>query len=129
MTMLVNRHLPGLTPCPAHPLPSTQHYSSLLSSNLTSTTTPAPPTKPRNGSKQLGDFGLATYRDAAGGQHEDANLVGTPHYMSPELLGQKGYSFKSDTWCVSHGRVCLSWGGGYLGLRHDGMLNDVFDCM
>lgn len=46
----------------------------------------------------MGDFGLATYREAEGGQVEDTNLVGTPHYMSPELLSQRGYSFKSDTW-------------------------------
>lgn len=67
------------------------------------------------GDVQLGDFGLATYRGLAtgegagcssaasssgggAGQQEDASLVGTPHYMSPELLSSNGYSFKSDVW-------------------------------
>ncbi|GBF87695.1 hypothetical protein Rsub_00406 [Raphidocelis subcapitata] len=52
------------------------------------------------GDVQLGDFGLATYRGAEGAQTEDANLVGTPHYMSPELLSSRGYGFKSDTWSL-----------------------------
>jgi serine/threonine protein kinase len=65
-----------------------------------------PPTPaPRLARLQLGDFGLATYRGADGEQHEDTNLVGTPHYMSPELLSQRGYGFKSDTW----------WAGGRAG--------------
>lgn len=29
---------------------------------------------------------------------QDTNLVGTPHYMSPELLSCKGYGFKTDVW-------------------------------
>ncbi|KIY96566.1 NIMA (never in mitosis a)-related kinase, partial [Monoraphidium neglectum] len=52
------------------------------------------------GDVQLGDFGLATYRETEGDRPEDMNLVGTPHYMSPELLSQKGCSFKSDTWSL-----------------------------
>lgn len=31
---------------------------------------------------------------------QDTNLVGTPHYMSPELLSCKAYGFKTDVWCV-----------------------------
>lgn len=29
---------------------------------------------------------------------QDTNLVGTPHYMSPELLSCKAYGFKTDVW-------------------------------
>lgn len=60
------------------------------------------------GDVQLGDFGLATYRDlvaAAADQCEDTSLVGTPHYMSPELLSSNGYSFKSDIWCARVGNL------------------------
>jgi serine/threonine protein kinase len=27
--------------------------------------------------------------------------VGTPHFMSPELLSEKGYSYGTDVWCVN----------------------------
>jgi serine/threonine protein kinase len=47
---------------------------------------------------QIGDFGLATYHDTGTEDKEDQSLVGTPHYMSPELLSQKGYSFTTDIW-------------------------------
>jgi serine/threonine protein kinase len=33
-----------------------------------------------------------------GSKPEDTNLVGTPHYMSPELLSCKDYGFKTDVW-------------------------------
>ena len=53
-----------------------------------------------SGDVQLGDFGLATFRgtDGSDDRQECDALVGTPHYMSPELLSRKGYSFKSDIW-------------------------------
>lgn len=35
-----------------------------------------------------------------GSRPEDNNLVGTPHYMSPELLSCKDYGFKTDVWWV-----------------------------
>lgn len=47
-----------------------------------------------------GDFGLATYRGTGDSGREDTNLVGTPQYLSPELLSQRGYCFQSDVWCV-----------------------------
>ncbi|WIA34396.1 hypothetical protein OEZ86_012732 [Tetradesmus obliquus] len=51
---------------------------------------------------QLGDFGLATHMQDAGdgSKPEDTNLVGTPHYMSPELLSCKDYGFKTDVWSL-----------------------------
>lgn len=50
---------------------------------------------------QLGDFGLATFRETGDDARHDQALVGTPHFMSPELLSQEGYSFKSDVWCAA----------------------------
>lgn len=49
---------------------------------------------------QLGDFGLATLMEEHGDERkpQDTNLVGTPHYMSPELLSCKSYGFKTDVW-------------------------------
>lgn len=31
-------------------------------------------------------------------KREDTNMVGTPQYMSPELLSQQHYSFQTDVW-------------------------------
>lgn len=45
---------------------------------------------------QIGDFGLATIRDDE--SEPDYSVVGTPHYMSPELLSKQAYSFESDIW-------------------------------
>lgn len=47
-----------------------------------------------------GDFGLATYRGTGDSEREDTNLVGTPQYLSPELLSQRGYCFQSDLWSL-----------------------------
>jgi serine/threonine protein kinase len=45
---------------------------------------------------------VAAAAAAAGDEHkpQDTNLVGTPHYMSPELLSCKAYGFKTDVWWV-----------------------------
>eukprot|EP00210_Caulerpa_lentillifera_P008737 g8334.t1 len=45
---------------------------------------------------QIGDFGLATIRD--GKSEADYSIVGTPHYMSPELLSKQKYDFATDIW-------------------------------
>jgi serine/threonine protein kinase len=29
---------------------------------------------------------------------QDTNMVGTPHFMSPELLSYRNYGFKTDVW-------------------------------
>lgn len=31
-------------------------------------------------------------------------MIGTPHYMAPEIFGQKGYGFSCDLWSVG---ICL----------------------
>lgn len=36
---------------------------------------------------QIGDFGFATFRTGAG--NEDHGIIGTPHYMAPEMLMRK----------------------------------------
>ncbi|EDW82670.1 uncharacterized protein Dwil_GK10114 [Drosophila willistoni] len=50
------------------------------------------------GNAKLGDFGLA--RMLARNQNFAASFVGTPHYMSPELVKGRQYDRKSDVWSV-----------------------------
>ncbi len=52
------------------------------------------------GQVQLGDFGLATYRGSNQGKEyvQDQSVVGTPHFMSPEIVSMQSYSFQSDIW-------------------------------
>lgn len=47
---------------------------------------------------KLGDLGLSRYFSSK--TEETRSLVGTPYYMSPELLTESGYSFKSDVWSL-----------------------------
>lgn len=44
----------------------------------------------------VGDFGLATRRNGENG--DDYSLVGTPPYMSPELISGCPYDYKTDIW-------------------------------
>ncbi len=48
--------------------------------------------------RQIGDFGLATVRDVEDSSGHDQSIVGTPHFMSPELLNRKKYDYKTDVW-------------------------------
>ncbi|KAH8304882.1 hypothetical protein KR018_006033 [Drosophila ironensis] len=50
------------------------------------------------GNAKLGDFGLA--RMLRRDQSFAASFVGTPHYMSPELVRGRQYDRKSDVWAV-----------------------------
>ena len=52
---------------------------------------------------KLGDLGLG--RDFTSQTMEAYSRVGTPLYMSPEVLNGSGYDFKSDVWslgCISY---------------------------
>lgn len=51
-----------------------------------------------DGVVKLGDLGLGRYFS-----HKTIiahTMVGTPFYMSPEILQERGYSFKSDIWSL-----------------------------
>ena len=51
-----------------------------------------------DGSLKLGDLGLGRF---FGSQTCEAfSKVGTPLYMSPEVLSGKGYDWKSDVWSI-----------------------------
>jgi len=47
---------------------------------------------------KLGDFGIARVLSYT---HEKAKtMVGTPYYLSPEIVENKPYNFKSDIWSM-----------------------------
>jgi NIMA (never in mitosis gene a)-related kinase len=61
-----------------------------------------------NGALKLGDLGLG--RDFSSQTIEAYSRVGTPLYMSPEVLKGNGYDWKSDCWslgCVVYELACL----------------------
>jgi len=60
-----------------------------------------------DGDLQIADFGLATFRSEGEDAKHDQALVGTPHYMSPELLSQKKYGFEIDLWSL--GCIAYEW--------------------
>ena len=52
----------------------------------------------KDNSVKLGDFGIAR---VLGNTREKAKtMVGTPYYLSPELVESKPYNFKSDIWSL-----------------------------
>lgn len=63
-----------------------------------------------DGDVLLGDFGLAAFR--RGAANEDNSLVGTPQYMSPELLSSDRYGLPTDIWCVQVTSVLMYTGYG-----------------
>lgn len=52
----------------------------------------------RHGLVKLGDFGIAKCLDLT--MDKVKTIVGTPYYLSPELLSNKPYSFKNDIWAL-----------------------------
>lgn len=52
----------------------------------------------KNGLVKLGDFGIAKCLDLT--IDKVKTIVGTPYYLSPELLQNKPYSFKNDIWAL-----------------------------
>jgi len=47
---------------------------------------------------KLGDFGIA--RVLSSTRENAKTMVGTPYYLSPEIVNGKAYSFKSDIWSL-----------------------------
>lgn len=47
---------------------------------------------------KLGDFGIARVLNKT--QDKARTVVGTPYYLSPEIIENKPYSFKSDIWSM-----------------------------
>lgn len=52
----------------------------------------------KNGLVKLGDFGIAKCLDLT--MDKVKTIVGTPYYLSPELISNKPYSFKNDIWSL-----------------------------
>lgn len=50
------------------------------------------------GQIKLGDFGIARVLDAT--KDYAKTMVGTPYYLSPEIIEDKPYNFKSDIWSL-----------------------------
>ena len=57
------------------------------------------------GQVKVGDLGLS--RALSENTMQAHSKVGTPLYMSPEVLRGKGYAFKSDVWSL--GCISTSW--------------------
>ncbi|VDP33990.1 unnamed protein product [Schistosoma mattheei] len=50
----------------------------------------------KNGNIKVGDFGIS--RSLATTEELATTFIGTPYYMSPEVLKYEGYNNKSDIW-------------------------------
>ena len=47
---------------------------------------------------KLGDFGIA--KVLSGTDENAMTIVGTPYYLSPEIIDEKPYNYKSDIWSL-----------------------------
>ncbi|KAK5992188.1 Cytokinesis protein sepH [Cladobotryum mycophilum] len=54
----------------------------------------------KDGTVKLADFGVSTSTLAGGGQDKEAQVVGTPYWMAPEIIQLSGASSASDIWSV-----------------------------
>ena len=52
----------------------------------------------KKGIVKLGDFGIA--RVLSNTRSKAKTVVGTPYYLSPEIIKSEAYSFKSDIWSL-----------------------------
>jgi NIMA (never in mitosis gene a)-related kinase 1/4/5 len=51
-----------------------------------------------NGVAKLGDFGIARVLDAT--KDYAKTMVGTPYYLSPEIIEDLPYNYQSDVWSL-----------------------------
>lgn len=49
---------------------------------------------------KLIDMGTAKNLSSGDGISKTFTVIGTPHYMAPEMLKNKGYSFNVDLWAI-----------------------------
>jgi NIMA (never in mitosis gene a)-related kinase len=47
---------------------------------------------------KIGDFGIAKVLNHT--REHCKTMVGTPYYLSPEIIESKSYSFKTDIWSL-----------------------------
>ena len=52
----------------------------------------------KDGIVKIGDFGIARQLDQTAGYAE--TVVGTPYYLSPEIVQAQEYNFKTDLWSL-----------------------------
>ena len=54
-----------------------------------------------HGYLKLIDMGTAkTLKSSNGGTNKTFTIIGTPHYMAPEVISGKGYNYTADLWSV-----------------------------
>jgi cGMP-dependent protein kinase len=53
-----------------------------------------------NGYQKLIDMGSAKLLMSENDIYKTHTILGTPHYMAPEILNSKGYSFYVDLWSI-----------------------------
>jgi len=59
---------------------------------------------------KLADFGIAKILETEGSFDGTATVIGTPHYLSPEICRGEAYDERSDIWafgCVIYEMICL----------------------
>jgi serine/threonine protein kinase len=50
------------------------------------------------GNIKIGDFGISRMFDTT--KQYTMSMIGTPYYVSPELVQEDKYSYKSDVWAI-----------------------------
>ena len=72
-----------------------------------------------NGYIKLIDFGTAKAIDKEKDNDRTKTIIGTPHYMAPEVILGEGYSFKVDFWSIAICMYEFMCGGVPFGENHE----------